>query len=87
MTPKITFEYHPAEDESVDDETVVLLDGEESGYSIQHTDYAGPDARRSLNQYFYDAAGNLTGMRHVSDHASDALAAAAVTAILAGVPA
>lgn len=84
MTTKITFEYQPAEDESVDDETVVLVDGKESGYAIQHTDYAGPDARRILNQYFFDADGNLTGMRQVSEHASDALAAAAATAILTG---
>ena len=79
MTKEITFRFEASDEpECEDDQTVVLVDGEDSGYAIQHSCFG----EFCLNQYFYDAQGNLSGMKPVSRHPTLALAIAAVTETL-----
>jgi len=78
VTKQITFRFEASEcPESEDDQTVVLVDGKESDFAIQHS-----FGEFWVNQYYRDGAGQITGMRDHGGHPTLALASAAVTEIL-----
>ena len=81
MTRIITFRFEAStEPECEDDQTVVLVNGKDSDYAIQHSLFG----EFVLDQYFYDDQGIVSGMKTVSRHPTLALASAAAIQILQG---
>ena len=64
----ITFKYVPAEDPSMDDDYLMMVNGKEANFGIQ-------DAHRYhggyvVNRYFYNKRGELDGVELMSIHRS-----------------
>jgi hypothetical protein len=71
----VTFLLDESDDYSTDDQTIILLDGKPTAYSIQHCwdpDNSQDDDLEeetfSFNQYTYDENGELSGVIFIAEH-------------------